>query len=95
MKEIKLGKYAAEIELKILEYANTKPSIDFEGLTNKFQVNPHTGRSFAHPDEDWNHITDWRLVSAVDDLVRYGLLADEGTYRITQKGIRYLSFLKE
>lgn len=91
---MELGHYAAEMELKILKFANfRREGFGFGDLDFEFQVNKETGRDFRHPEEKWNHITDWRLVSAMDDLVRYGFLKHNKkcVYQITRRGIEYLS----
>ena len=93
--DIKLGTHSADMELLILMYANTKHSFGFGDLDNAFKVNSRTGKPFCSIDEKWNHITDWRLASAVDDLERYGLIAENrSSYSITDAGKNFLDNIK-
>ena len=93
---VKLGTHSAEMELSILNYADTEHEFGFEDLNNVFTINSKTGKPFCSIDEKFNHITDWRLASAVDDLLRYGLIVgnEKSSYSITDAGKNFLDKIK-
>ena len=94
MTKIKLGTHAAEMELDILRFfvKTGKETIAFTEIDIRF-TNDEKGEPLTNT-KNWNHVTDWRLVSAIDDLVRYGLLSTKdnklGYYTLTKLGKKFV-----
>lgn len=94
MTEIKLGTYSAEMELDMLRFIvkTGKKTITFTEMLNNF-TKDEKGRSLTNT-KNWKHVTDWRLVSAIDDLVRYGLLSTKDNklsyYTLTKLGKKFV-----
>ena len=94
MTEIKLGTHAAKMELDILRFfvKTGKETVTFTEIDICF-TKDEKGEPLTNS-ENWNHVTDWRLVSAIDDLVRYGLLSTKDNklsyYTLTKLGKKFV-----